>query len=76
MGIVIRADDDWCGVGRPQMAMHRSSQIFWLYSRDGGIMCQNPANYAQHFLGLCAEFMAVVRVIFAAICYLFFILKH
>jgi len=28
MGIVIKADEDWRGVGRPQVAMHRNFHIF------------------------------------------------
>jgi len=28
MGILVKADDDWRGVGRPQVAMHRNCHIF------------------------------------------------
>ena len=30
-----------------------------LDDRDGGIMCQNSANYVQHFLGLCAPLLPI-----------------
>jgi len=50
-------------------------------SRDGAIMRQNSANYAQHFLriicGVFANYVQIMCAIFLAVCYthLFFLLK-
>ena len=51
----------------PKMCQSRRRQclpnelISHVNTRDGGIMRQNSANYAQHFLGLCAEFLPIMR---------------
>jgi len=31
MGLVIKAQDDWRDIGRPQVAMHRNCQVFWVF---------------------------------------------
>jgi len=45
-------------------------------SRDGGIVRHNSANYAQQYLGLCAEILPIMCAIFSAVCYIFCLFKN